>query len=137
MEATVISTSQEVRINITNLDNMEKDKLLNLFMDGCCLYSGTVRAFEQVTLDMKDNMEYFQKINFALAKAEIIHKDFPSDPFRQLSIMIEEAGEVSKALNDLSEMHSGDDTREMVQNVREELYQTAAMCVRMLKNLKI
>ena len=64
-----------------------------------------------------------------LQRAETIHPDYPTDMFKQLAIMQEEAGEVTKAVLDCQ---SGKDT---VEHVVTELVQTAAMCMRMIKNL--
>lgn len=71
----------------------------------------------------------YSDIDSELGRAKKLHPDFPKDPFRQLAIMQEEAGEVAKAVNDCT---CGKDT---IEHIREELTQTAAMCVRMLENL--
>jgi NTP pyrophosphatase (non-canonical NTP hydrolase) len=67
-------------------------------------------------------------INLELEKAKAKH-DFPTDIFKQLAIMQEEAGEVAKAVNDYH--YLGQD----IDNVKTELAQTAGMCIRMLINL--
>lgn len=64
-----------------------------------------------------------------LKRAEKKHPDYPKDMFRQVAIMNEEAGEVTKAV-----LHYHYENGS-VENIREELIQTAAMCLRMLKNL--
>lgn len=61
--------------------------------------------------------------------AERLHPDWPECNFRQLAIVSEEAGEVAKAVLHL---HYENGSRD---ELREELIQTAAMCVRMIKNL--
>ena len=63
-------------------------------------------------------------------RAEKKHPNFPEDMFRQLAIMQEEAGEVTKAV--LEYFYEGGP----LENIREELNQTAAMCMRMLIALK-
>lgn len=68
-------------------------------------------------------------INAELERAKAKHPDFPSDMFRQLAIMQEEAGEVTKAV---LHFHYEGGT---LNYIREELIQTAAMCLRMLENL--
>jgi NTP pyrophosphatase (non-canonical NTP hydrolase) len=60
----------------------------------------------------------------ALRHAEKKHPHWSTNTFEQVSIITEEAGEITKAAND------GDH-----QGMKTELYQTAAMCLRMLKNL--
>lgn len=71
----------------------------------------------------------FIKIESELNKAKRKHPDFPTDMFRQLAIMQEEAGEVTKAV--LHHHYEGG----TIEHVQEEIIQTAAMCVRMLQNL--
>lgn len=71
----------------------------------------------------------FSDIDNELNKAIQKHPDYPSDMFKQLAIMQEEAGEVTKAVLDY---HSGTDN---IEHIKKELMQTAAMCVRMLINI--
>ena len=65
-----------------------------------------------------------------LMKAKIKHPVYPTDMFEQLAIMSEEAGEVAKAV--LHYKYEGGS----LEDVRDELLQIAAMCIRMLENLK-
>jgi len=69
-------------------------------------------------------------IDRELKRAEFKHPDFPEDMFRQLAIMQEEAGEVTKAV--LHYHYEGG----TFEHIQEELVQTAAMCMRMLQNLQ-
>lgn len=64
-----------------------------------------------------------------LHRAEQLHPDWPTDLIHQIAIMSEEAGEVIKAGNDVT-FSEGD-----IDDVRAELIQTAAMCIRVYKNL--
>lgn len=74
------------------------------------------------------NVETILKlIESELERAEKKHPDFPLDKFRQLAIMQEEAGEVTKAV-----LHHYYENGPL-QDIKDELVQTAAMCVRMLK----
>jgi hypothetical protein len=91
-----------------------------------------------VTLLESDMLEITEMVNKQqgtseilkeLQRAETIHPFYPIDPFKQLAIMQEEAGEVTKAVLDWQ------DGKDTVKHVREELIQTAAMCMRMIKNL--
>jgi NTP pyrophosphatase (non-canonical NTP hydrolase) len=75
-------------------------------------------------------MNIYSEIEKELIYAEQQHPNYPTDIFKQLAIMQEEAGEVTMAVNDLE---SGKST---IKQVREELIQTAAMCVRMIENLR-
>lgn len=70
-----------------------------------------------------------EEIFAELDRAKKKHPNFPKDMFRQLAIMQEEAGEVTKAV---LHYHYENGTLE---HVKEELIQTGAMCVRMLENL--
>ncbi len=79
--------------------------------------------------DIKRLVKY-ERIQRELDRAEFKHPDFPSDMFRQLAIMQEEAGEVTKAV--LHYHYEGGS----FEHIEEELIQTAAMCMRMLENLK-
>lgn len=72
----------------------------------------------------------YREIDAELVRAELKHPDFPVSIFEQLAIMQEEAGEVTKAV-----LHWKYENGSL-QDVRDELIQTAAMCMRMLKALK-
>ena len=72
----------------------------------------------------------YQLIQDELERAIAIHPDYPSDIFKQLAIMQEEAGEVTKAVLDYS------DSKDSLEHIKEELIQTAAMCVRMILNIE-
>lgn len=64
-----------------------------------------------------------------LLRAEEKHPGWPECNFRQIAIINEEAGEATKAVLHL---HYEKGTKD---DLKEELIQTAAMCVRMIKNL--
>lgn len=64
-----------------------------------------------------------------LERAKNIHPNFPKDLIHQAGIVAEESGEVMKAAIDYI-YHKGN-----IQDVRKELIQTAAMCLRVLYNL--
>lgn len=64
-----------------------------------------------------------------LERAETIHPNWPTDPIHAAAIMMEEAGEVVKAVNDSVE--KGSDT----ENCKTEAIHAAAMCIRFLKNI--
>ena len=76
-----------------------------------------------------DRLEKYEPIDSELKRAETKHPNWPEDMFRQLAIMNEEAGEVTKAV--LHYHYEGG----TIDHVKEELIQTAAMCMRMLKDL--
>ena len=83
-----------------------------------------------------ETMEYFQiehilkSICIELKKAEEKHSNWPTNMYEQQTILAEEAGEVAKAV-----LHYHHENGSF-EDIEEELIQTAAMCVRMLKNLK-
>ena len=59
-----------------------------------------------------------------LRKAEKKFPGFPADPIHGIAIMIEEAGEATKAALDMHYRNG------LVADLRTELAQTAAMCIR-------
>jgi NTP pyrophosphatase (non-canonical NTP hydrolase) len=83
-------------------------------------------------MELNSELERLQKyaeIDSELKRAENKHPNFPKDMFQQLAIMQEEAGEVTKAV-----LHYHYENGAL-EHVKEELIQTAAMCMRMLQNL--
>ena len=84
--------------------------------------------FDRLEAKVNRLMKY-DEIQQELERAEKKHPDFPKDMFQQLAIMQEEAGEVTKAV--LHYHYEGG----TLEDVREELVQTAAMCMRMLSAL--
>jgi NTP pyrophosphatase (non-canonical NTP hydrolase) len=88
--------------------------------------------------EMKETLDFgildysiSSEIATELERAKKKHPNWPTDIFQQLAIMQEEAGEVTKAVLDY---HF---EKKSISDVREELIQTAAMCVRMLENLPL
>jgi len=83
-------------------------------------------------MELNSELERLQKyapIDKELKKAELKHPDYPKDMFRQVAIMNEEAGEVTKAV-----LHYHYENGSL-EDVKKELIQTAAMCMRMLNKL--
>lgn len=76
-----------------------------------------------------DRLSKYSDVDHELCRAKKLHQNYPTDMFQQLAIMQEEAGEVTKAVLDYS------DGKDTIEHIREELIQTAAMCLRMLENL--
>lgn len=74
--------------------------------------------------------DVFEDIELELKRATEKHPNYPEDMFKQLAIMQEEAGEVTKAVLEYSFGKCS------INEIRKELIETAAMCVRMLNNLK-
>lgn len=68
-------------------------------------------------------------IDNELQRAEELHPDFPTDPIHMVAIMAEESGEAVRAAN---QFYDGEGT---LDELREELVQTATMCVRCLLRL--
>ena len=73
-------------------------------------------------------LQKYSPIEAELQRAKTIHPDWPDDLYVQLTVMQEEAGEVAKAILDFS-FHKGP-----AGDIKKELIQTAAMCMRMLEN---
>lgn len=88
-----------------------------------------------------------------LARAKMVHPDWPVCPIRQLAIMNVEAGEAQKALNKVAEDAETFKAEIAAQNaprwitprvgpfgpfgeVRQEVIQTLAMCLRVLENME-
>lgn len=72
---------------------------------------------------------YILLIEAELERAKTIHPNYPENMFERVAIISEEMGEVVKATLD----HSyGKDS---IEHIKEELIQTAAMCIRMLEKL--
>lgn len=69
------------------------------------------------------------KILTELKTAEEKWPEWPTNMYEQLAIVTEEAGEVAKAV--LHYNHENGSHKD----ITDELVQTAAMCVRMLKNM--
>ena len=84
----------------------------------------------QEITEMVNEKQGTSEILKELQRAEAIHPDYPTDMFKQLAIMQEEAGEVTKAVLDC---HNVKDT---IDHIVIELTQTAAMCIRMINALK-
>ena len=81
-------------------------------------------------LKLSDNMKMekiFKEIEIAVKKAESKHKVFPDSLIHQAAILAEESGEVVQAV--LNHHDHGKDSS----LIDVELYQTIAVCVRMLK----
>ena len=80
-------------------------------------------------LEVKRLIKY-DEIQQGLEFAKKKHPNYPTDMFRQLAIMQEEAGEVTKAVLDYH--YEGGP----LEDICQELIQTAAMCMRMLGALE-
>ncbi len=76
-----------------------------------------------------ERLQKYNEIDAELSRAQNKHPNFPTDIFHQLAIMQEEAGEVTQAV---LHYHYEKGT---IAHIREELIQTAAMCMRMIQNL--
>jgi len=81
----------------------------------------TQKAFDYII------QEYFE--------AKKKHPTFPHRFGRQLSILIEEVGEVAKEINEWSNQPWDSDDKELEQKLITELAQTGAVIVRMLEDM--
>jgi len=75
-------------------------------------------------------LQKYASIDAELNKAKQKHPDYPDDMFRQVAIINEESGEATKAV-----LHYHYENGS-IENIKKELIQTAAMCMRMLEKLK-
>ena len=78
-----------------------------------------------------DRLQKYNVIDAELRRAKKKHPDWPDDLYVQLAVMQEEAGEVAKAILDFS-FHKGP-----AEDIKKELIQTAAMCMRMLEGFGV
>ncbi len=74
-------------------------------------------------------LQKYASVEEELKKAKVKHPNYPRDMFKQVAILNEEAGEVTKAVLDYH------DAGGSLEDIRAELRQTAAMCMRMLENM--
>lgn len=84
----------------------------------------------KITTNTPENATILAEIMMELERAEKKHPKWPADLIHMDAIINEEKGEVTRAV--LQHVYEGGP----ISDVREELIQTAAMCVRMLKNLR-
>ena len=78
-----------------------------------------------------DRLEKYKPIEQALIKAKQKHPNYPDNWQKRMSILIEEVGEVAQAILDY------EDSDGTIDDIKKELYQSAAMCLRFLENLPI
>ena len=69
-------------------------------------------------------------IRSELISAKRIYPEWPTDIIHQVAIMAEESGEAVRA--SLNHVYHGEDISEL----KKELIQTAAMCIRCLENME-
>ena len=74
--------------------------------------------------------EVIQMIQAELARAEIKHPSWPSDQIHAAAIVTEECGELMRAAVQY-ELEKGS-----IENIEEEAIQTAATCIRLLKDIR-
>lgn len=105
---------------IKPVDNYGKCKLHGFILYG----SESVLKCES----FEPKMKIISEILMEIERAESIHPDWPADPIHAAAIMMEEAGEVVKAVNDSVEKGS------YTEDCKTEAIHAAAMCIRFLKN---
>ena len=77
-----------------------------------------------------ERLQKYKPIEVELSRAEEKHPDYPVCEFRQVAIINEEAGEITKAV-----LHYYYENGSL-EHIKKELIQTAAMCMRMLENME-
>lgn len=71
-----------------------------------------------------------KEIKYELLRAIEKHPNYPKNKYEQLAILQEEVGEVTKAVLQLQQEGKGN-----IDDIKAELIQSAAMCIRMLLNM--
>tara|TARA_Y100000310_G_scaffold68264_1_gene63592 strand:+ start:2404 stop:2646 length:243 start_codon:yes stop_codon:yes gene_type:complete len=74
-------------------------------------------------------LEAIRKISAEVDRAEKLHPRWPDDIIHAVGIIVEEAGETMQAA--LNHIYFGEDR----EKIRTEAIQTAATCIRLLKNM--
>ncbi|MTK53314.1 hypothetical protein [Paludibacter sp.] len=82
----------------------------------------------------EDRLLKYEAIDRELIRAKKLYPTFPTNVFEQTCIMMEEAGEVVKAANDF--VYEKGDKAELLMLLKDEVIQTAAMCMRMLESIE-
>ena len=77
-----------------------------------------------------DRLRKYEEIDRELIKAKEKHPKWPKNINKQALIMLEEAGEVAKAVLQYQDENGS------LNEIKKELVQTAAMCMRMLETIK-
>lgn len=73
--------------------------------------------------------KYYDTVNDHLIEAIKKHPNFPTNVVEMVAIMAEEAGEAVREANNVKHENGN------IDDLKKELYQTAAMCIRCLINL--
>lgn len=76
-----------------------------------------------------DRLRKYSVIEAELQRAKRKHSEYPDNIFKQVAIISEEAGEIAQATLKYV------DEKGTLNDVRNELIQTAAMCMRMLEDI--
>lgn len=84
---------------------------------------------DRLEAEVKRLMKY-DEVQQELERSEKKHPYYPKSMFEKLAIMQEEAGEVTKAV-----LHHRYENGTL-EDIRCELIQTAAMCIRFLESIK-
>lgn len=95
-----------------------------VFKSNCEVIEDTVQYFEV------EGQSIMLAISNDVERAEQLHPNYPTDNFKRLAILMEEAGEVAKEVNDIEWKDKS------TEDLKTELIQTAAMCIRFLKALE-
>lgn len=73
----------------------------------------------------KERRDIYLMADDALLNAKIKHPIFAYNKYQALSILMEEVGEIAKAIND----------NEPVDDIKHEIYDTITVCIRMLSEV--
>jgi NTP pyrophosphatase (non-canonical NTP hydrolase) len=97
------------------------------------LHSYMQGAQDARKIDTSNVDSILSAISCELIRAEDKWPDWPANQFHQACILAEESGEAVRAVNE----YYNNPTDENCNDIKNELIQTAAMCVRMIKNLEL
>ena len=84
----------------------------------------------KINLESNEDAVIIMLILEELRAAKVAHPIWPKDNVKRIAIVMEEAGEAVREANLL------DEGKGSVQNLKVELRQTAAMCIRALQELQ-
>lgn len=99
---------------------MSKERIIDKTEKGYSI----VAIFSERDKEIKIMLDVFAELD----RARSLHPVWPNDTIHATAIMLEEAGEVLRAANNLVWGHKGG----TVEDVRKEVIETMAMCLRLL-----
>lgn len=116
------------------MTKLPKEEIIELFSKFAHEKLHLINSFKHILKEITDDsmwkQHFMAAINKELKRSIELHPNYPKDIYHRLAIMQEEAGEVAKAVLDY------DSDKGPIEDVTKELIQTAAMCLKMLLNMR-